>query len=72
MILDCIGSSFWEQNANCIATDGRWVVYGLLGGGEVSGNLLGVLLKKRASIIGTTLKSRSLAVSLSICLPSIL
>ena len=63
MILDCIGSSFWEQNAKCLAVDGRWVLYGLLGGGEVTGNLLGNLLKKRASLIGTTLKSRSLAVS---------
>ena len=63
MILDCIGSSFWEQNINSLAVDGRWILYGLLGGGGVTGNLLGDVLKKRASLIGTTLKSRSLAVS---------
>ena len=63
MILDCVGSSFWEQNIKSLAVDGRWIVYGLLGGGNVTGNLLGNVLRKRASLIGTTLKSRSLAVS---------
>ena len=63
MILDCVGSSFWEQNIKSIAVDGRWILYGLLGGNNVSGNLLGPVLKKRVSLIGTTLKSRPLAVS---------
>lgn len=61
LILDCVGSSFWEQNIKSLAVEGRWIVYGLLGGGNVSGNLLGNVLRKRASLIGTTLKSRSLA-----------
>lgn len=63
MIVDCIGSSFWEQNVKSLAVDGRWVLYGLLGGGNVSGNLLGNMLKKRASLFGTTLRTRTLAVS---------
>ena len=63
MILDCVGSSFWEQNIKSLAVDGRWVLYGLLGGGEISGNLLGDLLKKRGSLIATTLRSRPLSVS---------
>jgi len=63
VILDCIGSSFWEQNIKSIAVDGRWILYGLLGGGSVSGDLLRDLLRKRASLIGTTLRSRPLAVS---------
>ena len=63
VILDCVGSSFWEQNIKSIAVDGRWILYGLLGGNNVSGNLLGPVLKKRVSLIGTTLKSRPLAVS---------
>ena len=62
VILDCVGSSFWEQNIKSLAVEGRWIVYGLLGGGNVSGNLLGNVLRKRVSLIGTTLKSRSLAV----------
>ena len=63
MILDCVGSSFWEQNIKSLAVDGRWILYGLLGGGSVNGDLLTGVLKKRASLIGTTLRSRSLAVS---------
>lgn len=62
MILDCIGGSFVEQNLKSIATDGRWVLYGLLGGGNVDGNILGALLRKRVSLFATTLRSRSLEV----------
>lgn len=67
VILDCVGSSFWEQNIKSLAVDGRWVLYGLLGGGEISGNLLGDLLKKRGSLIATTLRSRPLSVSVILC-----
>ena len=66
VILDCVGCSFWEQNIRSLALDGRWLLYGLLGGGNVSGNLLRDLLKKRGSLIATTLRSRSLEVSLFI------
>ena len=62
VILDCVGSSFWEKNIKILAVDGRWVLYGLLGGGNVTGNLLGDLLKKRGSLIATTLKNRPLEV----------
>ena len=31
IILDCVGSSFWEQNARTIALEGRWVIYGSMG-----------------------------------------
>lgn len=63
MILDCVGSSFWEKNIKVLAVDGRWVLYGTLGGGNVEGNLLGGLLKKRGSLIATTLKHRPLEVN---------
>merc|ERR1712130_823556 len=59
IILDCIGGSYSEGNLASLATDGRWVVYGLMGGAEVSGPVLGGVLRKRASVIGTTLRSRS-------------
>jgi len=58
IILDCIGGSYSDKNLACLAVDGRWVLYGLLGGAEVSGPLLGGLLRKRASIRATTLRSR--------------
>ena len=65
VILDCVGSSFWEKNIKVLAVDGRWVLYGTLGGGNVEGNLLGGLLKKRGSLIATTLKHRPLEVNYS-------
>lgn len=58
VILDCVGSSYWEKNLDCLRTDGRWIIYGLLSGGEVHGDLLARLLSKRASIHTTLLRSR--------------
>ncbi|XP_036999318.2 quinone oxidoreductase PIG3 isoform X2 [Artibeus jamaicensis] len=58
LILDCIGGSHWEKNVNCLAVDGRWVLYGLMGGNEVNGPLLSKLLFKRGSLIGSLLRSR--------------
>lgn len=58
IILDCVGASHWEKNLNCLSTDGRWIIYGLLSGGEVHGDLLARLLSKRASIHTSLLRSR--------------
>ncbi len=58
IILDFIGAAYLAENLQALATCGRLVVIGLLGG--VSAELsLGLLLAKRASIIGTVLRSRS-------------
>ncbi|NWX26268.1 QORX oxidoreductase, partial [Notiomystis cincta] len=58
IILDCVGASYWEKNLSCLSTDGRWIIYGLLSGGEVHGDLLARLLSKRASIHTSLLRSR--------------
>ncbi|NWI95858.1 QORX oxidoreductase, partial [Pitta sordida] len=58
IILDCVGGSYWEKNLSCLSTDGRWIVYGLLSGGEVHGDLLARLLSKRASIHTSLLRAR--------------
>lgn len=60
VILDCIGGHNWEQNVNCLATDGRWVLYGTMGGRGVEGDLLGKLLSKRGHLLTSLLRSRSL------------
>ncbi|KAG8580063.1 hypothetical protein GDO81_007115 [Engystomops pustulosus] len=59
IILDCVGATHWEKNLQCLNTDGRWVVYGLMGSGQINGDLLTKLLWKRGSIIGSLLRSRS-------------
>ncbi|KAM7376234.1 hypothetical protein PAMP_005977 [Pampus punctatissimus] len=60
VILDCIGGCNWDQNVNCLATDGRWVLYGIMGGRRVEGDLLGKLLSKRGHLLTSLLRSRSL------------
>ncbi|XP_055721411.1 quinone oxidoreductase PIG3 isoform X1 [Salvelinus fontinalis] len=60
VILDCIGGSNWERNVACLATDGRWVLYGLMGGKTVTGDILGKLLSKRGQLLCSLLRSRSL------------
>jgi len=59
VILDCVGGSYWEENSECIGLDGRWGLYGLLGGGNVNGDILARILRKRVRLEGTTLRSRS-------------
>ncbi|KAM9315803.1 quinone oxidoreductase PIG3 [Gastrophryne carolinensis] len=59
IILDCVGATHWEKNLQCLSTDGRWVVYGLMGSGEIHGDFLSKLLWKRGSLMGSMLRSRS-------------
>ncbi|NXQ20121.1 QORX oxidoreductase, partial [Peucedramus taeniatus] len=68
IILDCVGASYWEKNLNCLSTDGRWIIYGLLSGGEVHGDLLARLISKRASIHTSLLRSRDKEASMEITL----
>ncbi|XP_053397065.1 quinone oxidoreductase PIG3-like [Mercenaria mercenaria] len=60
LILDCIGASYYEQNMKSVRTEGRWVLYGLLGGGTISGDVFSQMLRKRIRITGTTLRARKL------------
>eukprot|EP00729_Bicosta_minor_P001694 gene1695-34608_t len=58
LILDCVASNYWEQNSDVLAMDARWVVFGLMSGPNVDGDLLGRILRKRIRITGTTLRAR--------------
>ena len=59
LIVDLVGAAYLEENIRCLDTKGRLIVVGLLGG--ANSNLpLGLLLAKRARVIGTVLRSRSL------------
>ena len=58
VILDTVGAAYLRQNVKALAKQGRIVVIGLMGG--VKGELaLGALVAKRAAIIGSVLRSRS-------------
>ncbi len=57
LIIDTIGGAYLEENARALAPRGTMVCLGLLGG--ATGTLpLGVLLGKRARIVGSVLRSR--------------
>ncbi|EGD74174.1 quinone oxidoreductase PIG3 [Salpingoeca rosetta] len=60
LVLDCVAGSYWEQNAQAVALDGTWVLYALMGGADIDGPLFRTLLKKRVTLVGTTLRTRSL------------
>jgi len=60
IILDPVGASNIEKNLKSIAIDGRWVLYGLMGGAKVEGPFLASLLKKRVQLLSSTLRARSI------------
>jgi len=59
LLLDCIGASYAEQNLKVLGMDARWVLYGLMGGAKTPETVFAQLLRKRISLIGTTLRSRT-------------
>lgn len=59
MILDFIGASYWEKNFNSIASEGRWVLIGNLGGNFVERIDLLQLMSKYVQLTGTLLTPRS-------------
>jgi tumor protein p53-inducible protein 3 len=60
LILDCVGGTHAVQNYESLGMDSKWVVYGLMGGADPNlPNLFSLLLRKRASILTSTLRTRS-------------
>ncbi|EGD53498.1 NAD(P)H-quinone oxidoreductase [Gordonia neofelifaecis] len=57
VILDIIGAKYLAQNLSALATNGRLVIIGMQGGAKAELNI-GALMAKRASVSGTTLRSR--------------
>jgi putative PIG3 family NAD(P)H quinone oxidoreductase len=60
VILDIMGASYLERNIRALKTGGRLVIIGMQGGRKAEIDL-GALLTKRATVAGTTLRSRSQA-----------
>jgi putative PIG3 family NAD(P)H quinone oxidoreductase len=66
VILDHVGAKYLPRNIETLAVEGRLVVIGLMGGakGELD---LGALLRKRAAVVATTLRSRPVGEKSAIC-----
>jgi NADPH:quinone reductase-like Zn-dependent oxidoreductase len=60
VILDFVGAAYAARHADCLATLGRHVVIGLLGGAKAEVDL-GRLLARRQSLIGMKMRTRPLA-----------
>ncbi|MBK7539203.1 MAG: NAD(P)H-quinone oxidoreductase [Myxococcales bacterium] len=59
VILDCVGGAYLEENLRALAPGGRLVMIGTLGG--ATGSLsIGMMLGKRAQVIGSVMRSRPL------------
>jgi putative PIG3 family NAD(P)H quinone oxidoreductase len=57
VVLDSIGGPYLEQNLSSLATGGRLVLIGLMGGAKAEINL-GPLLMRRLQVQGSTLRAR--------------
>lgn len=60
VIIDFIAADYFTQNIDSLAIDGRLVLLATLSGGKVNGFDLSKILSKRLSVMGSTLRSRSL------------
>jgi len=66
VVLDPVGASAAGANADVLAQDGVWVLFGSLGGTRLAADgapgaadaLFGALLRKRATLVATTLRGR--------------
>ena len=60
VIVDFISGPYFKMNIESLKTDGRLIILVSLGGGNVDEFDLRKILVKRLSVIGSTLRSRSL------------
>jgi putative PIG3 family NAD(P)H quinone oxidoreductase len=59
LVLDFIGKPYWHKNMEILAMDGRVVYLSFLGGHKIEEISLVPIIKKRLSIMGSTLRNRS-------------
>lgn len=59
LVIDFVGSPYWEKNIDVMAMDGRMVILSMLGGATVEKMSLVPILRKRLTICGSTLRNRS-------------
>lgn len=66
VILDNMGAKYLARNVSALADSGRLVIIGLQGGSRADLDI-NALMRKRAAVIGTTLRSRSVEGKSAIC-----
>lgn len=66
IVMDFIGAPYFSDNIESLATDGRLIIIGTMGGAKVDALNLGTLLRSRLQIIGTALRSRPVATKIEL------
>jgi putative PIG3 family NAD(P)H quinone oxidoreductase len=61
VILDPVGSAYFESNLQCLATEGKLLLIGLMGGHSVPSLDLRTLILRRWQLIGSTLRALPVA-----------
>jgi putative PIG3 family NAD(P)H quinone oxidoreductase len=59
VIVELVGGAYVAQDLACVATEGRIIVVGMMAGNQVDFDL-GLLMRRRAEVHGTMLRSRPL------------
>jgi putative PIG3 family NAD(P)H quinone oxidoreductase len=59
LVLDIVGGEYFPRNLAVLAVEGRLVQIGLMGGGAAPAIDLGLVLRRRLTITGSTLRARS-------------
>jgi len=65
VVLDVQGGPYLERNLRALATGGRLVIIATQGGAKAELDL-GLVMQKRASVIGTTLRARPLEAKIAL------
>jgi putative PIG3 family NAD(P)H quinone oxidoreductase len=60
VIIDLVGAAYWAENLRALALDGKMALIGLVGGRRTDLDL-GALLARRATVVASTLRARSVA-----------
>jgi putative PIG3 family NAD(P)H quinone oxidoreductase len=61
LILDFVGKAHWDQNMAVLASDGRLVILATMSGSLIPNFDLKILMKKRLTLNGSTLRNRDLS-----------
>lgn len=61
VILDPVGADYFEKNLQCLATEGRLILIGFMGGYTLSNLDMRMIMLKRWQVIGSTLRALSVA-----------
>ena len=66
VVLDIVGAPYFERNLRCLALDGRLVLVATMQGSKVDRFDLGLVMQRRLSITGSTMRPRTTAGKASI------